>query len=242
MRIRLIIGLLILGAIMASCQSGTPPTMFVMEVTRIVTVIVTATSEDDMSTGLTVTPGAIIVQPDTQTDTATPSPQPSATRTLMPSQSPTPNVFPTPSIGQIYVAEQAFERGWMYWIEPIQQIWVQTASADGQPVWSVYNDTFEEGMPETDPTLDELAPEGTQQPIRGFGKLWRENPEIQERLGWALDDEVGYVTRYEYHPGGRVSEENQYIPAPGYHIIETLDQRRVKFDEATRSWETLANP
>ncbi|MFN2189329.1 MAG: hypothetical protein ACK2T3_11230, partial [Candidatus Promineifilaceae bacterium] len=38
---------------------------------------------------------------------------------------------------------------------------------------------------------------GMYQPVRGFGKLWREHPEVQERLGWALSRELGFDSTYQ---------------------------------------------
>lgn len=154
--------------------------------------------------------------------------------TATPSVTPTPDPFPETIVGSIYVAEQRFEGGWMFWLQPNTQIWVLTEDDDGEHVWSVYDDTFVEGEAESDPQI--LPPEGRLQPIRGFGKLWRENPEVRMAVGWALDVELGHTTRYEYHHGGYVDADLIYVPEPGYHQVKTLGGDTVQFIEDDRSW------
>ena len=108
-------------------------------------------------------------------------------------------VQPTPTVRQIQVAEQIFERGRMFWLQPTAQIWVMVLTGEGVGDWYVYEDFFREGDPEFDPGI--VPPdEDLKQPIRGFGRLWRENRNVREQLGWATTDEFGFVTRYEYHP------------------------------------------
>lgn len=157
-----------------------------------------------------------------------------AAPTATPTITPTPDPFPETIVGSIYVAEQRFEGGWMFWLQPNSQIWVLTANEDGQNVWSVYDDTFVDGEAESDPQI--LPPEGRFQPIRGFGKLWRENPEVRLATGWAMGAELGHTTRYEYHHGGYVNDANEYVPGPGYHQVESLSGDTILFIEDSRSW------
>lgn len=154
--------------------------------------------------------------------------------TATPTITPTPDPFPETIVGSIYVAEQRFENGWVFWLQPISQIWVLTVDEGGRNVWSVYDDTFVEGEAETDPQI--VPPRDRFQPIRGFGKLWRENPEVRMALGWALDIERGHSTDYEYHHGGSVNDDNQYVPGPGYHQVESLSGV-FRFIESSRSWQ-----
>lgn len=86
-------------------------------------------------------------------------------------------------------AEQTFERGRMVWVDALDRIYV--VFEDGQrPGWAMYPDEFTEGDPERDDSL--APPPGLEQPIRGFGLVWRSNPRVQERLGWALSPEVAF--------------------------------------------------
>ena len=83
-------------------------------------------------------------------------------------------------------------------------------------------DTWATGQPESDPNL--IPPTHMQQPIRGFGTLWRENPQIRERLGWATDQEYGY-------PGQWQPETRESIPSIAY--LQHLAGRIIR----THGWE-----
>jgi hypothetical protein len=138
------------------------------------------------------------------------------------------------------MAEEVFEHGRMFYIQPRDQIWVMVAEDEDQThgTWSVYPDTFIDGEPEFDPSI--VPPDGMYQPERGFGKLWRENEDIRAALGWGLTPEFGYVSNYEYHAGGEVNN-GVYTPAPGYHVLFTLDDVAYRFNEADNTWELLDN-
>lgn len=227
---RHVIALLVLMAMsLAACGDMPPPTVFVMEVTREVTreVIITATPA--------LVSGALPLT--TSTPSATPIGTPFSSPT--PSVTPTPDVFPTPVVGQVFVADQVFEGGRMFWVQPVNQIWVLTFRT-GVNAWQVYQDTYEDGMPDRDPAI--VPPTGFYQPERGFGKLWRENPAIRDALGWATTEELGYNTRYEYHAGGFVDENNVYVPASGYHVLENLIREEFRFIEGAWTWELTNSP
>ncbi len=248
MKYRLILLLtLCAGLLLSACGSGLPSTQVVLVVTATpLTDDATAevTESDDSATAErpsgalpvedpTITPQAVGTQP-----TASPTQvlQPSATPEA-PAPTATQDVFPTPTRGQIYVAEQDFQNGRMFWLRPIDQIWVTTTNEDGEQMWDVYEDTFEEGQPELDPSL-EPPDEDLYQPVRGFGLLWRENPQMREQLGWAEAPEVGYFANYEYHPGGTV-EDGRYVEGFGYHLVENLERAVYRFNEGDRTWEIV---
>ena len=71
---------------------------------------------------------------------------------------------------------------------------------DGGPSYCIdIVDSYQDGVdPVSDPSL--TPPDGLYQPEYGLGKAWRENPEIRERLGWAIDWGVNYTatTQGEY--------------------------------------------
>lgn len=154
--------------------------------------------------------------------------------TAVPSDTPTPDPFPTPVQGNIYVAEQRFEGGWMFWLQPNGQIWLLSADETGNNIWSVYDDTFVEGEAEFDPQI--VAPQNRRQPVRGFGKLWRQNLEVRQELGWALNNEIGHTTRYEYRQGGYVDANNSYVPGPGYHLVRSAGGDTFRFNEGAFTW------
>jgi len=88
-------------------------------------------------------------------------------------------------------AEQHFEHGVMLWNRAEDRIYV-LFSDRAYTDWRAYTDKWEEGQPESDPSI--VPPAGLYQPVRGFGLVWREQSGVRDRLGWAVDVEVGYAT------------------------------------------------
>lgn len=215
MRLRLLSCIVVILMLAVACQ-GPPPT--------VIYIVLSPTPD--------ATGGAVVAteEPD---ETATPTATPTATITS------TPDPFPTKTVSQIQVAEEHFEHGVMFWLQPVDQHWVLVEDEDDpkKGVWTVYEDTFIEGQPEFDPSIE--PPEDMLQPERGFGKLWRENTEIREALGWATEPEFGHVTSYEYRPGGEVTEDNEYIQAPGYHLVTSLLGDTYRLNEADGTWEIV---
>jgi serine/threonine protein kinase len=85
--------------------------------------------------------------------------------------------------------EQRFQHGVMFWRQDLWKIY----AVHNAGTWSVYDDTYTDGQPETDPTL--VPPPGLIQPKRGFGKVWR------EQLG-GPDAAIGWATEMEGEIGG----------------------------------------
>ncbi len=177
------------------------------------------------------------------TDTTAPQvPTATATSTLIPATEtpsipPTVDVRPTATLGQIQVAEEVFEHGRMFWIQPRQQIWVMYDNGQGSGQWQVYENTYADGEPESDPGI--VPPEGKYQPLRGFGKLWREHTELKDKLGFGLTPEFGYVSNYEYYPGGQVDAQGKWVSGPGYHILFSLYNEKFQFNEVDSTWKKL---
>jgi hypothetical protein len=66
--------------------------------------------------------------------------------------------------------------------------------SDGK--WEKFDDTWQSGEPESDPAI--IPPGELYQPVRGFGKLWRDEVHnIREHLGWALTEEQGFETVWQ---------------------------------------------
>jgi hypothetical protein len=76
----------------------------------------------------------------------------------------------------------------------------------GTPRWEVFRDDFVEGISaEYDPALDAAASASTWQPRRGFGLVWRNNPQAQSRLGWAIaDHEEPYTIQVQIATDGSI--------------------------------------
>ena len=88
-------------------------------------------------------------------------------------------------------AEQPFEGGVMIWLEANDSVYVFYKDQR----WQRFDDDWSEGQPENDPTI--IPPEGLHQPIRGFGKVWREQADVRNELGWALSPELGYESKIQ---------------------------------------------
>ena len=204
--------------VLVGCQSA-PPTVMVL--------VVTSTPDTSTQTESTTGAAQSLATPTQELVTSTPAP------------TPTTDPFPTPTVGQLQVAEQPFEKGRMFWIQPRAEIWVLMADDEKQThgTWAIYQDTFLDGEAETDPSI--IPPNDDEyQPARGFGKLWRESQDIRDALGWATTPmEFGYVSRYEYHPGGSVSGGGAYTPGPGYHLLFSLYEQAYRLNESDKTWQ-----
>jgi len=174
--------------------------------------------------------------------------QPTPTAPPVIEPTPAPAGFPTPVYAQVQGAEQVFEHGRMFWIRHLRQVWVMAASSDDENSgdWFCFADAFQEGDPETDPSL--VPPEGLYQPKRGFGLIWREKEGIRDRLGWALTPEFELLSDYTYIAGGQM-QNGQYVAGPGEHRLTTLYgdaisfyEREVRGDCMGGTWRLSPNP
>jgi len=134
---------------------------------------------------------------------------------------PTPDLCPSVGPTATQAAEQRFEKGRMLWLKELHYR-SETATGvilafydDGH--WARFDDTWREGDPEADPTI--AAPPGRLQPIRGFGKVWREHAEVRAGLGWATAPEQGYTATWQ--PQMRESLPNvEYVSTLEGQVIE----------------------
>lgn len=158
--------------------------------------------------------------------------------------------FPTPITCEAGTIEQPFEHGRMFWVgKSIEErcsiehafaphtgeIWV--AIFDNQQhggMWLSFIDTWDtENNVPFDLTMTE--PAGLLQPVRGFGKVWRDELTSEQRanLGWATGPELAYTAAYRYDAGGTIDDTNQYVPRRGQHVLTSLIGERFFFDEET---------
>jgi hypothetical protein len=93
-------------------------------------------------------------------------------------------------------AEQPFEGGVMVWIEASDSIVVLYDDRS----WQEFEDTWSLNQPESDPSY--VPPAERFQPIRGFGKVWRDWPGARDRLGWALSHELAFETTFQSQDTG----------------------------------------
>jgi hypothetical protein len=173
--------------------------------TPALTVTAQMASEEEITSTLAVTPSGMATAPVSVASTPDWTPTPVVTAEPLAGDPPEGLFRPQGSLGIVWEANpriqqdlgwarqatpnvvggayQQFDNGVMAWREDTQQIYAFLDNG----VWYSFADTFEEGDPESDPRF--APPAGKQQPIRGFGKVWRENPGLREQLGWALAKE-----------------------------------------------------
>ncbi len=228
----IVVAMLLLALALAACGDDPPPTQIV--------IVISPTPSDGPATipaseTSSPEPMAVVL---TSTPDESPDSAPSPASTRAPADTPLPLVtgtlrpagFPTDVIAPVPIAEQVFEHGRMFWIRDTQEIWVMQAADDdpNRGDWFCYNDTFTDGEAEVDPNL--IPPEGTFQPRRGFGKLWRDHSDIRDGLGWALTPEFELTSNYRYVHGGTISD-GEYIAGPGEHRLSTLYNENISFFE-----------
>ena len=139
----------------------------------------------------------------------------------------------------VTLAQQQFERGRMFD--------VIVPGANGQPaqktIYVLYDDgtaqrfpdTYMDGAPE--PTPAELPPTGFLMPMRGFGKVWNENPSIRQRLGWAAQSEQVSPNNFMQFERG-VAFANAQARSDVYVVY---DGRGLSYKDANR-WSVYVSP
>ena len=147
---------------------------------------------------------------------STNTPQPTSTPRPTPTDepSPTPMLSPTPCsiavaprftaawnqyadslgcpINQAHTheaASQDFEHGFLLWRVSPDQVYVMYDDGRlGFYPMSVYPESVRQNPPGGDPNIQ--PPAGFQQPVRGFGLIWRDNVQVRDGLGWAVEGEA----------------------------------------------------
>jgi hypothetical protein len=129
-------------------------------------------------------------------------------------------------------AEQLFQSGRMIWLEKTSPTVVGSRIfvlyKDGR--YQEYPDSWTQGQPSSDPAI--VPPAGMLQPIRGFGKVWRENPMVRQQLGWATAAEQGFQTIWQ-------SRKSDSPAVPAY--MGAADARIIELTGAggTGTWKYL---
>ena len=128
-----------------------------------------------------------------------------------------PNHCPSETAVTLSGAYQPFEHGFMIW-EPSRQTGslptIHLFLNGGS--YTSFPDTWIVGEPESDSTR--IPPEGLHQPVRGFGKVWRD---LDSRywLGWATATESAYQLTTQAEIFDSNANSGQYITLPTGEII-----------------------
>jgi hypothetical protein len=104
----------------------------------------------------------------------------------------------------VQTAYQQFEHGSMLWVSRttfVQENIIYVFFDDG--TFQQFDDTWREGQPVSG---GETPPRGLLEPVRGFGKVWREGTgaRVRERLGWATATEKGGEGAYQRFQRGEM--------------------------------------
>lgn len=119
---------------------------------------------------------------------------------------PPPPFCPTGSSFSSYAAGQAFEHGFMMWVEDTDEFFVFDSQPDPSGLQLYYTTVglvLKPGASEANRTGEE-PPEGMVEPVSGFGLIWRGEVEwpdvgdVRDRLGWATEPEFGFDTTTQY--------------------------------------------
>ena len=109
----------------------------------------------------------------------------------------------TPEAWQVQSAYEPFQHGAMLWSNKIgwyDQPVIYVMFSNGS--YQRFDDTFNASV---DPESGgETPPSGLYEPIRGFGKVWRNNPSVRNALGWATAPEAGGPGRFQIMEGGEM--------------------------------------
>ncbi|MCC7106100.1 MAG: hypothetical protein IT307_13230 [Chloroflexi bacterium] len=121
----------------------------------------------------------------------------------------------------VQLNEQSFQSGLMLYRGDLDQIVVLTRSTGR---WRTYPNTWRPG--EVLPSSG-TRPAGTLDPMRSFGKLWREQPPVKNELGWPVYEERSAVGDLQLFDRGTVVRS-------AYGLFYVL--------YADGSWRTFADP
>lgn len=118
-------------------------------------------------------------------------------------------------------AFQPFEHGFMIWVPQSGSAYPSIYAFQDTGRVLHYPDTWTEGEPEYDPDL--VPPEGLYQPVRGFGKAWREFPWLIDELGWATSPESTFTVTYQGEIRESIPGVN-YLTIPDGTILQMVHQ------------------
>lgn len=135
---------------------------------------------------------------------------------------PAPQGCPDQAALASFATTETFEHGLMIYVQDLKQIYVFYGDDPDLTAFDVFPDPYIPGTtPRSDPSIK--PPAGRYQPELGFGAVWRGAYDdrtvipIRDVLGWALNKEYGFNTRYQC--GRPVSESACFLRAPDERII-----------------------
>jgi LysM repeat protein len=179
--------------------------------------------------------------PNTPTRTATPTPSATASATITPTPSltpdpcqgqnapawfftPAPPACPTAAAITSQAAAQRFEQGQMIWLGALDQYFVlfDGASASARTLLYLASPLDLKPGASPDNRVPETPPPGREQPLSGFGLIWRGEvvgtESARSLLGWATQSEFAFTTTCQCQ-ASTTAEWNCYLRAPTGQIL-----------------------
>jgi hypothetical protein len=115
-----------------------------------------------------------------------------------------PERCPAAVADESYAAGQYFEHGLMIWVEDADDfhVFYQGKDEQGFQTFDWISDIRLKPGASPDNRLGQTPPPGLQEPVSGFGMVWRGEIEdvrsdVRQRLGWATEAEFGFTTAYQ---------------------------------------------
>jgi hypothetical protein len=126
-----------------------------------------------------------------------------------------------------YAAAQRFERGTMIWLEEPGRYYILQGAPLFEGAARKGVDIIDDPLEIVRDTSSEVqAPPGLHAPVSGFGLVWRGDvagsPGYRERLGWALEPELGYEAILQCDdalPSGGRSWRTCYLRGPDGEVV-----------------------
>jgi hypothetical protein len=113
-------------------------------------------------------------------------------------------------------AAERFENGMMIWVEAVGRVIVLYEGGTYQSFGSLPEPSSEAA------SIDETPPAGLQEPVSGFGMLWRGevagSEGIRDAIGWATQHEVSLKTAYQCYAEG--NQPTCFVRGPDGEIIQ----------------------
>ncbi|RPJ18943.1 MAG: LysM domain-containing protein [Planctomycetaceae bacterium] len=102
--------------------------------------------------------------------------------------------------------------------------------------WTSFPDTWEQGQMESDSGI--VPPAERYQPVQSIGKMWRDNPSVRQKLGWAYAPEESFSGRIQ-EPANATNvvggPRYWYIDHGAWGVVLRLNSG------GTRTWEVAGH-
>jgi hypothetical protein len=137
---------------------------------------------------------------------------------------PAPPVCPTAAAINSQAAAQRFEHGQMLWLAALDRYFVLVDGATASTRFMTYLPGPLDLKPGASPDnrVPETPPPGLEQPVSGFGMIWRGEvvgaEGVRTALGWATQSEFAYTTTHQCQASTTL-EWNCYLRAPSGQVL-----------------------